>query len=78
MKTSVSIPDPVYRSAETLARRLKISRSQLYSIALAEYVAMHRKDQITKRLDAVYSNLDQGIDTECLALQIESLPDENW
>jgi metal-responsive CopG/Arc/MetJ family transcriptional regulator len=36
MKTAISIPDDVFAAAERLARRLKKSRSELYSRALRE------------------------------------------
>ena len=78
MKTAISIPDPVFRSAEVLARRLKISRSQLYAKAVAEFVAKHRRSRLTKRLDEVYSDIDDRIDAGTLALQTRSLPDEEW
>jgi metal-responsive CopG/Arc/MetJ family transcriptional regulator len=55
MKTAVSIPDDVFADAERLARRLKKSRSQLYSHALREYVSRHSSDDVTEALDKVYS-----------------------
>jgi len=78
MKTAISIPEPVFRSAETLARRLKMSRSQLYTTAVADFVARHRRSQLTKQLNEVYSETDEGLDAETLALQRRSLPDEEW
>ena len=53
MKTAVSVPDPVFRLAERLARRLKKSRSRLYSEALAEYVARHSPDEMTEMVNRV-------------------------
>jgi metal-responsive CopG/Arc/MetJ family transcriptional regulator len=38
MKTAVSIPDDVFQSAEQLARRLGMSRSELYVQALKSYL----------------------------------------
>jgi antitoxin MazE6 len=58
MKTAVSIPDPVFTSAERLAERMKKSRSQLYSEALAEYVDRHDPDTITDRINAVCDEVD--------------------
>jgi hypothetical protein len=78
MKTAISIPEPVFRSAETLARRLKISRSQLYTKAVADFVARHRRSQLTKQLNEVYSEVDEGLDAGTLELQRRSLPDEEW
>jgi predicted transcriptional regulator len=57
MKTAVSIPDEVFEKAERLARRMKKSRSQLFSHALAEYVARHASDQVTKSMDEVCAEI---------------------
>lgn len=56
MKTAISVPDLVFRRAERLARRLKKSRSQLYSEALADYVSRHDPALITAALDDLYTS----------------------
>jgi predicted transcriptional regulator len=53
MKTAISIPDDVFADAESLARELKQSRSQLYSRAVREYVARHSADSVTAALDSI-------------------------
>jgi len=53
MKTAVSIPDEVYAETERLARHLKKSRSEVYSLALAEYVARHAPERVTEAIDRV-------------------------
>ena len=53
MKTAISIPDEVFENAERLARKLKTSRSQLYSRALAEFVARHAPDEVTDATNLV-------------------------
>ena len=53
MKISVSIPDPTFRKAERLARRLKKSRSRLYAEAMAAYLRRHDPDAVTAALDRV-------------------------
>ena len=40
-----------------MARRLKKSRSELYSRAVAEYVARHNTDQVTETMDRVCREL---------------------
>jgi metal-responsive CopG/Arc/MetJ family transcriptional regulator len=55
MKTAISIPDRVFRSAEELAARLSVSRSELYSNALAEFIEKHKNDLTTSRLNEVYA-----------------------
>lgn len=62
MKTAISIPEPVFRVAEQLARRLKKSRSQLYSEAVAEYVARHRPESVTEAMNAVCEEEGTGSD----------------
>ncbi|HTO13037.1 MAG TPA: hypothetical protein VMQ51_15790 [Candidatus Binatia bacterium] len=54
MKTAISIPDEVFAQAERLARRLKKSRSELYSHALREYVARHGPEYVTETLDRIH------------------------
>lgn len=51
MKVTVSVPDDVFQKAEALARRTKRSRSEVYSRALAEYVARHAPDRVTEAMD---------------------------
>lgn len=57
MKTAISIPDDVFREAERMARRLKKSRSDLYSRAVAEYVARHGDEHVTEAMDRVWEEL---------------------
>ena len=66
MKTAISIPDRVFRSAEQLAERLGVSRSELYSKALAALVDKHQDDVITSRLNEIY-----GPDAEASSLDAE-------
>jgi metal-responsive CopG/Arc/MetJ family transcriptional regulator len=53
MKTAVSLPDKVFRQAESFARRSKKTRSRLYAEALAEYLARHAPDDITESMNKV-------------------------
>ena len=53
MKTAVSLPDDVFSGAEALARRMKLSRSELYKRALGEYLSRHSPDAVTEALDRV-------------------------
>jgi predicted transcriptional regulator len=57
MKTAISIPEAIFRRAERLARRLKKSRSQLYSEAVAEYVQRRDPDELRQAVDAALAGL---------------------
>jgi metal-responsive CopG/Arc/MetJ family transcriptional regulator len=54
MRTTISIPNTLFRAAERLARKIGVSRSGLYSAAVAAYVAKHDASQITEQLNRVY------------------------
>ena len=78
MKTAVSIPDPVFHAAESLARRLGMSRSQLFREALEAYISAHDGEKIREVLDDVYSIESSDLDSALAQLQLASLPDEEW
>ena len=59
MKTAISLPDNLFKEAETYARRLKKSRSQLYVDALIEYLSHHSPDTITEAMNKVCDSLDE-------------------
>lgn len=62
MKTAVSLPDDVFRSAERLAKKLRVSRSELYNRALSEFLARHATDEVTESWNAVISEVGQPED----------------
>ncbi len=78
MKTAISLPDDLFRHGDAVAKRLGISRSALYARALEEYVAKHRDDQITKRLNAVYVTEPSRIDAKLAKAQRRTLAKEQW
>lgn len=78
MKTAVSLPDDLFTHADQLARRLSISRSQLYAVALSDFVRRHRRDAVTEKLNAVYSRESSSIDQIFRRMQAVSIPKEEW
>jgi metal-responsive CopG/Arc/MetJ family transcriptional regulator len=57
MKTAVSIPDEVFRKAEAAAKRLKLSRSELYARAIDAFVDASSADAVTDAMDAALADL---------------------
>ena len=79
MKVALSLPDDLFESAETLIKRLRVSRSRLCSTALAEFLAKHRTRKITERLDAVYAEPEAGrLDSAVRRLQKRSVGPDRW
>jgi len=78
MKTAISIPDDVYAEAERLTRRLKTSRSRLYTDAIREYVARHDPDVVTRALDRVSELVDSRADPFVSAVGRRRLEQVEW
>jgi predicted transcriptional regulator len=78
MKTAISIPDKVFRDAERLADRLHKSRSQVYSEAVAEYVARHDPETITEQINAVCDEVDTRPDPFVAAAARRILERTEW
>jgi metal-responsive CopG/Arc/MetJ family transcriptional regulator len=78
MKIALSIPDELFESAETLSKRLGVSRSRLYATALADFVAKHRSRKVTERLNAVYADQESRLAPTVRRLQRRSLERNEW
>jgi len=78
MKTDISIPNPVFRSAEKLAKKLGISLSELYTAALMTYVTEHEKEAVTEALDRVYASESSQMEPELVKMQVAVLGGEEW
>lgn len=82
MTTAVSIPDPLLKAAEALARSGGLSRDELFAEALTEYVARrtHRPSatEIAEQVNRVCGETDTSLDAFARDLQARSLPKEDW
>jgi hypothetical protein len=73
-----SIPDDLFEFAETLGKRLGVTRSRLYATALADFVAKHRGRRTTERLNAVYAEGEGRLDPAVRRAQRRSLAPDRW
>jgi metal-responsive CopG/Arc/MetJ family transcriptional regulator len=78
MKTAISIPDDIFEDADELAEEMGISRSELYSTAVAEYLAKHRAEDVTARLNEVYSREPSGLAPEVRRAQAHTIGKSDW
>ncbi|WP_208346317.1 ChpI protein, partial [Aetokthonos hydrillicola] len=60
------------------AKCMGLSRSELYCMALQEYLKVHKREEITKQLDAVYTEEDSSIGPFFVQLQAQTLSEETW
>lgn len=78
MKTAISLPDPVFEKAEVVAKRLGLSRSELYTKALQAYLKKYNRNQILLKLNEVYAKQSSELDPVMARMQFMSLPYEDW
>ncbi len=78
MKTAISLPDDLFRMAEATARRLKMSRSQLYATAITEYLDRRKTGRVTDLLNKIYSEEPARLDPVLECAQSKSLERESW
>lgn len=78
MKVALSIPDDLFKAAETLSKRLGVSRSRLYASALADFLAKHRGGKVTQHLNSVYATQESRLEPGVRRLQRRSLERNAW
>ena len=78
MKTAISLPDPIFHQAESVAKRLGVSRSELYAKALTEYLRKYNDEQITAKFNEIYAEENSAIDPVLSQMQFSSLSVEEW
>lgn len=71
MKTAVSLPDSVFEAAEQLAKRLQLSRSELYAKAIATFVSEHRGRGVTELLNQVYGPDGEGSELDPVVAELQ-------
>jgi metal-responsive CopG/Arc/MetJ family transcriptional regulator len=78
MKTAISIPDELSKTADAAAKALGLSRSALIQRALEDFLDHRNQKSIVEKLNQVYSRIDSSIPGEIKNYQKDHLNNENW
>jgi metal-responsive CopG/Arc/MetJ family transcriptional regulator len=78
MKTAISIPDPIFQAADSLANRLGVSRSEFYSKAIEAFIEQNKNRDVTARLNQVFASESNSLGDDYYNLQRQSLNREEW
>jgi metal-responsive CopG/Arc/MetJ family transcriptional regulator len=78
MKVAVSIPDDIFIEAEALAKRLKTSRSEIFSRALGEFIGHHAADRVTDLMNDVVREVGDEPDAFGVAAGRRVLKKSEW
>jgi metal-responsive CopG/Arc/MetJ family transcriptional regulator len=73
MKTTITIPDELFQSAEQFAQQHDMSRSELYATALHQYLQEQRGRNITEQLDSIYAAESSTLDPALAQAQTRSI-----
>lgn len=60
MKTAISVPDHIFEEVDKLARENKTSRSQIFCIAVEEYLKKIKARKLLDALNSVYAEEEIG------------------
>lgn len=83
-RTAITLSEKSLKSAQRLAKKLGISRSELFRNAISEYVARHSRDvsdaEITRSVNEVYGpgGIDSSVPDDLMEMQVRSLGKEIW
>jgi metal-responsive CopG/Arc/MetJ family transcriptional regulator len=71
MKTAVSVDDELIKAADGAARKMGISRSRLFSIALERFLRERRNEEMLQTLNRVYG-ADSNAEEKAIAISLKS------
>ena len=55
IKTAISLQKSLFEEAETLARKMKVSRSRLFVLALENFIREQENKELLAKINAVYA-----------------------
>ncbi|MDQ3006553.1 MAG: hypothetical protein M3R47_14365 [Chloroflexota bacterium] len=56
IKTAISIDKSLFAQANALARKLKVSRSRLFVLALEDFIRQQENRELLEKINAVYAD----------------------
>ena len=56
IKTAISIQESLFEQAEHLARKMKVSRSRLFVLALEDYISHQQNRELLAQINAAHAD----------------------
>jgi metal-responsive CopG/Arc/MetJ family transcriptional regulator len=78
VKTAISIPDNIFKAADNAAKKLGISRSELYARAVKDFIDYRDGESVTDTLNRIYGSFSSTLDDELSLMQSEIVTEEEW
>ena len=78
MKTAISIPDSLFEVVEKTAKKMGVSRSKLFSLAVKEFLKDRDMKNVTASLNECYKKSNSKLDKSIESAQLSSISREEW
>jgi metal-responsive CopG/Arc/MetJ family transcriptional regulator len=78
MKTAISIPDSLFEVVEETAKKMGVSRSKLFSLAVKEFLKDRNMKNVTNRLNECYKKDSSKLNKSIESAQLSSISKEEW
>jgi metal-responsive CopG/Arc/MetJ family transcriptional regulator len=78
VKTAVSLPDELFKKAELVAKRMHVSRSELYALALSGYLRTRDEEEIARKLREFYDKEPAIVDEVLHRAQLRVMKRSEW
>ncbi len=78
MKTAISVPNDVFELSEKLAKKFKVSRSQIFAMGVKKLGEEYDDDEIVANINKVCEKVDTSVDPVLFRMAMLSLPKDEW
>ncbi len=78
MKTAISVPNDVFELSEKLAKKLKVSRSQVFAMGVKKLSEEYDEEDLIARINAVCDGVDTSLDPAIRRYQSRVIKREKW
>ncbi len=78
MKTAISVPDNLFQQIEEVSKKMGISRSRLFSMAIQEFLQHYYAENVTIKLNEVYKKGEGNIENDIDKMQALTIQEESW
>lgn len=66
IKTAISLPKALFEQADALARKLQVSRSRLFVMAVEDFIRRYQNQQLLDRLNQAHREAPDAAEVERL------------
>lgn len=78
MKTAITVPNDILELSERLAKKLKISRSQVFAMGVRKLGEEFDEEELIANINSVCEKVDTSLDPVMRDYQMRTFKRERW